>query len=29
MLILAPEGNLGLGKLQLEKVIQQVAPLVR
>lgn len=29
MLILAPEGNLALGKMQLEKVIQQVAPLMR
>jgi CheY-like chemotaxis protein len=29
MLILHPEGNLALGKIQLEKVIQQVAPFLR
>jgi hypothetical protein len=29
MLILQPEGNLALGKIQLEKVIQQVAPFMR
>jgi hypothetical protein len=29
MLILQPEGNVALGKIQLEKVIQQVAPHMR
>lgn len=29
MLILEPEGNIALGKMKLEKVIQQVAPLLR
>jgi hypothetical protein len=29
MLILQPEGNVALGKIHLEKVIQQVAPYMR